>query len=392
MNMKTSLSLATLVAFGGLASAQGLLSIAPETTTPFSLPVSFSVSADAGYDTNINNSGFDEVDSFYISGGAGVDWAYATDRTVATVGVSGSVFHYFDQVPEIDDTLYNVRAGISLAHALTDRLSLNNKFYFGYEFEPNYVFGVSLNRRNDQYYFAYNTLTLDYLWTERLSTSTGYTIQGIFYDNDGISQAEDRIRHQFNQLVRYALNENTGLRAEYRYAMVDYDNSSLDSTSHYALVGIDHAFSENTNAVVMAGAQFFDFDARGSRTKPFVEAGLNHQVDEALSLRWANRLSFEDSQVQSSGDNYSYRTSLDARYQYTEKLATYAGLVYIHQDLTRGPASGTENIFQGTIGTSYALTEALALRASYTYNLNDSFREANDFDRHRVNVGVTASF
>lgn len=392
MNMKTTISLATLIALGGFASAQGLLSIAPETTTPISLPVSFSVSADAGYDTNINNTGSNETDSFYISGGAGVDWAYSTDRTVVTVGVKGSAFYYFDQLPEFDDTLYNVRAGISLAHAITDRLSLNNKFFFGYEFEPNYVFGESLSRRNDQYYFAYNTLTLDYLWTERLSTSTGYTIQGIFYENDAISQTEDRIRHQFNQLVRYALNENTGLRAEYRYAVVDYDNSANDSTSHYALVGIDHAFSENTNAVVMVGAQWFDYDARESRTKPFVEAGLNHQVDDALSLRWANRLSFEDSQVLSSGDNYTYRTSLDARYQNTEKLSTYAGIAYIYQDITRGPDSGTENIFQGTIGTSYALTEALALRASYTYNLNDSFREANDFDRHRVNVGVTASF
>lgn len=390
--MKTSLSLSTIAALSCFASAQGLLGIAPETTTTPAIPVKLNVSTDAGYDTNINNSGLDEVSSFYISGGGGADWAYSTDRTLASVGLSGNAFHYFDQAPGSDDTLYNARAAASLAHAITDRLSFGNDFFFGYEFEPNYVFGESLNRLSDQYYFVYNTATLDYLWTERLSTSTGYTIQALFYESDAISQSEDRIRQQVSQLVRYALNENTGLRVQYRYAIVDYDNSSRDSVSHYALVGVDHAFSENTTSLVMAGAQFFDFDDRASRTKPFVEAALNHQVDESLNLRWANRLSLEDSLVVSSGDNYTFRTTFDARYLYTEKLAAHIGLAFIHQELTRGPASGTENIFQGTIGTDYALTEALALRASYTYNLNDSFREANDFDRHRVNVGVKASF
>lgn len=385
-----SLSLIAFAALTSGASAQGLLGVLPTIQDLETKPVVIGVGVNAGYDTNVNTSPSDEVDSFYTGGQLSLDYRYVTERTVFSVGASGGATYYFDQADGFDDTLYSGKIGGSFTHAITDRLSIDDKFYAGYDFDPNFIYGASTNRRNDEYFFGYNTLSFNYLWTDRLSTSTGFTVGATIYDEDVVSATEDRMEYGVNQLVRYALTEQLGLRAEYRFRYTDYD-SGITSTSHIATAGLDYQLDENTMILAMAGVEFYDNDLSGEQTKPYAELGISRVLTDHLSVRWANRLGFENTGVGVYDSNYSFRSNLDFTYQLTEKLSSFIGGTYIYTDY-EGEVGNTENLLEGRVGLNYALTPALGLGLSYSYTNLDSDVEALGYERQRVNLGLNATF
>ena len=385
-----SLSLIALLALTGGASAQGLLGVLPTIQEMETKPLVFGVGINAGYDTNVNTTATDEVDSFYTGGQLSLDYRYVTERTVFSIGGSGGATYYFDQADGFDDVLYSGRLGGSLTHAITDRLSIDDKFYVGYDFDPNFIYGASTNRRNDEYIYAFNTLSVNYLWTDRLSTSTGVTVGATMYDEDAISATEDRYEYGANQLIRYALSEQTGARAEYRFRYADYD-SGISSTSHIVTGGLDHQFDENTMLLAMAGVEFYDNDLRGEQTKPYVELGLTRVLTDEVSIRWANRLGFENVGVGVYQSNYSYRSNLDVTYQLTEKLSTFIGGTYIYTDYDGNPGD-TQNLLEGRVGMNYALTPVLGLGLTYSYTNLDSDNDELGYERQRVNLGLNATF
>lgn len=383
------------ILFLGVAASgysQGLLGILPKTAgEQETKPISFTVTAQAGYDSNLNTTPSNEVDSPFVGGSVGLDYQYVTERTVLSLGVNAGANYYFDQVEPNDKTLYNGRLAATLTQAVTDRLSIDNKAYFGYESEPNYIFGSSLNRRSDEYLFAYDDFSVNYIWTDRLSTSTSLSVQMIDYDESGASTTEDRFVYGARQLVRYALTDPTALRAEYRFENTDYDNGN-DANRHYALVGLDHAINENTMFLAMVGAEFYDSDlAEG--TKPYAELGITRVLSEGLSVRWANRLGYEDVGLGATGynSNYTFRTNLDVDYQLSEKLAGHVGASYLYTDYEGDPGD-TQTLAEGRVGLSYALSAALNLFLNYSYTTLSSDNAANEFDRHRVTVGASMSF
>ena len=367
-----------------------LLGVLPTLEDVESKPFVYGVGVNAGYDTNVNTTDIDATESAYMGGTLSADYRYVTDRTVFTIGASGGANYYFDQAPEQDDILYSGRIGGSLTHAITDRLSIDDKFYVSYDYDPNFMSGATLYRRNDEYFWGYNSLNVNYMWTDRLSSSTGFNIGTILYDASDISSTEDRVEYGANQLVRYALTEQTGLRAEYRYKYTDYD-SGLDSSSHYILAGADHQFNENTMGLLMVGAEFYESGLSDSEVKPYAELGLTRVMTESLSLSWSNRLGYETSGVGIYDSNYTFRTNLDVTYQFSQKVSTFAGVSYLYTDYDGEPGA-TENLIEGRVGMNYALTEVLGLGLSYSFTNLDSDIEGQGYERQRINLGLNATF
>ncbi|MFM7181464.1 MAG: outer membrane beta-barrel protein [Verrucomicrobiales bacterium] len=387
--MKSFPIMAFVVLTGG-ASAQGLLGILPTIQEMETKPLVLGVGVNAGYDTNVNTDPTDEVDSFYTGGQLNLDYRYATERTIFSIGASGGATYFFDQAQDADNLLYSAKVGGALTHAITDRLSIDDKFYIGYDFDPNFITGASTNRRNDEYIFGFNSLAVNYLWTDRLSTSTGFSIGTTLYDEDTISNTEDRVEYGANQLVRYALSEQAGLRAEYRFNYTDYD-SGISSTSNIVTGGVDYQFDENTMLVAMAGIEMYDNDLRGEETRPYGELGLSRVLTDELTIRWANRVGFERTGVGVYQSNYTYRTNLDMTYQLTEKLSGFVGGLYLYTDYSGDPGN-KENLIEGRVGLNYALTPAIGLGLSYSYTNLDSDVEMDGYERQRINLGLNATF
>lgn len=392
----TKISLLTLLATTGGLSAQGLLGILPTLQEVETKPFYYGVGVNVGYDTNVNTTETNQTESAYLGGNLSAGYRHTTERTTLSLGLKGGANYYFDQAEGADDTLYNAGLSMSLTHSVSDRLNLSNDFYLGYDYDPNFVTGASLNRSNNEYLNGYDRLSLNYSWTDRLSTTTGFNIGGTFYDDtsiDGspnVGETEDRMEYGANQLVRYALSEQLGLRAEYRFNYTDYD-SGLASTSHILMVGADYQISENTIMVGMVGAELYDSDLSGENTKPYAELGITHQVAEGLSIAWVNRLGYEATGVGVYDSNYTFRSNLDVRYQWTQKLSSYAGVTYLYTDY-EGEVGNTENLIEGRVGLNYALTEVIGLGLNYTYTDLSSDIDGESYDRQRINLGINASF
>jgi len=374
------------------ATAQGLLEVAPRSADRDSIPLTFTVGSEVGWDSNVNSASTNEQDSVYVSGNLGTEFANNNERTSVVIGASGGIFYYFDQAPERDDTLYNARVSLYVSHAVSERLRITNNAYVAYEIEPDYVIGESLSRRSDQYFYAYENFTVAYDLTDRITSTTGGTVNYITYEENDVSTTEDRITYGFSQNLRYALAENLGVNATYRYSYTDYE-SGTSTMSHQALVGMDYSLDEQTTAVFRVGAEFRMSDDFGDSTKPYFEGALTRQVTDVLTFSWLHRLGFEDSELQQGVTNsrYAYRTSMSVRYQMTEKLALSTSGVYSYADLD-GPTSRTDNIFAANVGLNYALTQALNLGVGYSFNMVSSDDEFRDYNRHRVNASVSASF
>ena len=380
------------------AQAQGLLSLQNRTDFRDEQPLAFNVGVSGGYDNLHYKSdalGLENIDSFFIQGGVGLVYADADKVTPWNVGLDFGTIHYLDDsTSRSDDTYYNARAAFNIVHAASQRLKFTNNFYLTYEVEPDYAVGASTALRNGQYLYGYNNFSVAYAWSERFSTTTSYTLDGIRYEDDAISSYEDRLSHIIAQQFSYALSKRTNLVAEYRYRVTNYDNASgSDYRSHYALAGVDHAWSERTSASLRAGVELYSSD-RVEETAPYVETAVNYAVSKKTDARWYTSVGFDGAELGSYDSRYSYRTGVTANHRVTDKLSVNGGAHYTYSDYEGNEIvpSVTENQVHASAGLAYRLWENVNLDAQYSYTLLSSDDEFREYDRNRVSLGLSAQF
>ena len=379
------------------AEAQGLMNLQDPTRFKESQPLTFSVGASGGYDNldyKTNTPGLDDIDSMFIQGGVGAAYANADATTPWSIGTNLGALKYLDDVGDGEDMYYNARLSFDLAHAVSQRLRFTNTFYVTYEVEPNFAIGASTALRNGQYFYGYESFAVSYAWSERLSTTTSYTIDGIRYEDDSLALLEDRLSHLISQQFSYALNKNLQVVGEYRYRMTNFDNVSNDFTSHYVLAGIDQAWSERTSTTLRAGAEFYQSD-RVSQTAPYAEFGLTHAVSQKTSAHFYSSLGFDGAQLGDYDSRYSLRSGLTASHVVSQRLTLNGGVHHVYSDYEGNGVtveSMTEQQVNATAGLAYRLWNNVSLDAQYAYTLLTSGEESREYDRNRVSLGLSAQF
>jgi hypothetical protein len=381
------------------ARGQGLLSIGQRSDFHEATPLTFNVTGGAGYDRIDAGGDSQDVDSFFLYGGVGLLYGNDDRVTQWNVGADFGTVYYLDDAGRDDDTDYNARLSFNIAHAVNRRLSVTDNLYFTYETEPDYGIGVSTGRQAGQYVYGFNNFAVSYAWSERVASTTSYTVEGIRYtDNDDVGQFEDRMSHTFGQQISYALTRTTKLVGEYRYRITDYRHTppgelNPDYTSHYLLAGVDQAWSERTNFSLRAGAEIYKSD-RSDETAPYVEASITYAISHATTARFYAQAGFDASELGSFDSRYSYRAGVVADHQFTSRLAGSAGVHYIHSDFDGNSQvdSGNQDEVNTSVGLTYNFWNNLSLDANYSFTTISSDTDLDDYDRHRVSVGVNATF
>jgi len=378
-----------------LASAQGLLSLQTnkaEFADP--APVSYTAGLSTGYDKlNYRADGAGDIDSFFIQGGLGAAFQSADQVTPWNLGLDFGTVYYLDDTNRSDDTDYSARASFNVSHAFSERLKLTNNFYLTYEVEPNFGTGASTALRNGQYFYGYNNLAVSYAWSERFSTTTSYTVDGIKYDDELTAATEDRFSHIVSQQFSWAWNQTLKIVGEYRFRKVMYDRAPTDSTSHFVLAGLDKAWSERTNGSFRAGAEMYQSD-RSDEIAPYFEAALSHATSEKTTLNVFSSVGFDGSELGNYGSRYSYRLGANATNQVSKRLAINGGLNYAYSTFEGVGADPdvNEHELSATAGLGYRLWDNVSMDASYSYTLLTSDDALRDYDRNRVSLGLSASF
>lgn len=362
-------------------------------------PLTWSLTTRGGYDHldyNLSAPGFDSFESHYAQAGLGMTYTDADPTTSWSSAIDLGAIYYFDDIPRYDDTFYNARIAFNIAHQISERLKISNNFYLTYEAQPNIAQGGTTTLFNGQYLYGFNNFNVSYAWSQRFSTTTSYTVDGISYEDDFVSDAENRLSHLIAQQFSYAATRKTSLTAEYRYRTTRFNTAkSRDFDSHFALAGIDHAWSERFSGSFRAGAEFYKSD-RASNTAPYAEVAMNYSVDRRTQVRWFGSAGYDGAELALYESRYSLRTGVNATHQLTKKVGLHGGVQYAYSDFDGGASKTINDVAEHTLllsaGVSYQVLENLTVDASYNYSVLNSDDAAREFTRNNVSLGVTATF
>jgi len=391
-----SLSLLGVFLICADASAQGLTELQNQAQFRESQPLTFLLGTGGGYDRlhyKEDDNGIQGIDSFFIQGSAGVLYSDADAQTPWSIGADFGILNYLDNVEGAEDTYYNARVAFNVTHQVSRRLKLANNFYATYEVEPDLAIGASTALRNGQYFYGYENFAVSYAWSERLSSTTSYTLDGIRYQDSDVGDAEDRLSHLIAQQFSWSLNRRTKLVGEYRFRITNYDTAPNDYTSHYALVGIDHAWSERTTGSMRAGAEFYKSD-RVSETAPYFEAGFDHAASKKTSLHGYVAIGFDGAELGGYDSRYAYRAGMTAIHRVTDRFSVNGGLHGVYSDYNGNSETPDvmEAQIQASAGLAYRLWNNISMDAQYSYTLLNSDDELREYDRNRVSLGLSAQF
>ena len=389
----------------GVASAQGLYDVAPNTEAQESLPLKWSAGVSFGYDDNVtptvgNN---DEVTS--VNAYVGAAMVSITPQTTWDVYARLGGLYYFDEPAAAgsDDFYGQARLGINWAHRVSERLRFSSRNYVAYELEPDYNYGFQTSRLIDEYLHYQSDNAVGYRWTERFATYTGFKVRGLDYSG-GSSNNDREIYSIYNQF-RYKATPQTVWTLDYRYSWTDSSGTASDSENHYVTLGIEHRFSPNSVLVFKGGVQIRSVDNGSDSDNPFFETAIRTRVNEQFSVRAFARYSVEDYGTSFAGFTYdtnnTLRVGVSADYVLSPQLTLHGGINYIMTDMEDGRpvvADFDQDLINLYLGFSYKVNDGVYVTGSYNYTDSDGsggpagLAASRTYDRNRASLGVRVEF
>jgi opacity protein-like surface antigen len=401
----------------GAVHAQGLYYTGSESQE--SVPLKWSVGITATYDDNVNPTapvglpGYDE-DAFSVNPYVGVSFLTVSPQTTWDVYARLGLIYYIDSPSAAgsEDLYTQFRLGANITHRVNERLRISSRTFIAYELEPDYAYGYASTRQLGEYLYWETDNAVGYRWTERFGTYSGLVLSGLDYDSSVPNS--DRFTWTLYNQFRYQTSPRAVVTAEYRYSQTEANGLASDTTDQYLLAGLEYRLSPNTIFSGKVGAQFHDVDsATGENsTSPYVEAGLNTQVNTNLSVRAFARYATENyDTVRAVGpalfefnSRETFRLGVSATYTISPKLSLFGGVDYIPATFDDGvqvapvlvPAprvSGlSEDLVNAYIGLTVRFNDLLSGDVSYNYTDSSSDFLNNDYNRSRISVGVRAEF
>jgi hypothetical protein len=360
-------------------------------------PVKIYATISEGYDDNVNTLHNNKQGSGFTSGNIILDYTFGDPRLQLILNGGAGATYYYEH---LSGQSYDIdfRGALGITYKSSPRLTLGGSLLVEYLTEPSFDAPGGLNSRNGNYLYTTDRVFVGYTWAQRFATNTSYTFEAYNYDNDTVGAFSNRVSNIFGNEFRFQLAPTTNLVAEYRYGIVSYENSSLDSTTHYALGGIDHVFNPRLSASLRGGAEFRSYDQDGDRTAPHFEGSVTYAFGKRVSVSWTNHYGLEEPDLVGSQSRTTFRTGLQTKFSLTSRISSNIDLYFVHDDY-QGFTSGTimtapftENTFDGNLSLHYAITPLIGVQAGYHYTDINSDVVLREYSRNRVFAGVSLTF
>jgi hypothetical protein len=379
-------------------SAATAVQSGPSGTGVFSpTPVKIYATISGGYDDNVNTQHNNKQGSGFTSGNILLDYTFGDPRLQMILNGGAGATYYYEH---LSGQSYDIdfRGSLGITYKSSPRLTLGATLLVAYLTEPNFGAPGGLNSRNGNYLYTTDNVFVGYTWWQRFATKTSYAFEAYNYDSSTVGAFSNRVSNTFGNEFRFQLAPTTNLVAEYRYQIVSYENSSLDSATHYALGGIDHVFNPHLTATLRGGAEFRSYDQDGDRTGPYFEGSVTYALGKRTSVSWNSHYGLEEPDVAGSQGRTTFRTGLQTEFRLTSRISSNIGLYYVHDDyhgFTPGAimtAPFTENTFDGNLSLHYAITPLIGVQAGYHYTDINSDVLFREYSRNHVSAGVSLTF
>ena len=352
-------------------------------------PVQLSLSVFEGYDDNVNTAPSNGKGSSYTNGSALLTYDFGTPRLQFSLGASAGGTYYNQHLSNQNYDI-DLHGNSVLRYQASPRLTLGADVLVAYLTEPSFDFGVGLNTRTGNYFYTLDKFSVTYVWTERFSTLTRYTVAAINFDSQSVGVFQDRVENTFGNEFRFLLVPTTTLVSEYRFGLIDYKDAPLNSTTHFILAGLDHTFNPRLAATIRGGAEFRSYDNDGDRNGPYFEGNVNYALGRRTSISWTNRYGIEEPDVTNTQSRTVFRTGLEGKLALAPRFSTTLGVFYAHSDY-HAPSSSEDDI-DASVGVRFAITHLVGVEIGYHYTDVISDVAGREYDRNRVFGGLNVTF
>ena len=360
-------------------------------------PIKIYAGVYGGYDDNVNTFLGNKQGSAFTGGNIILDYTFGDPRLQVILNGGAGGTYYLEKVSTQNYDV-DLKGALGINYKSSPRLTLGTTIRVDYLTEPNFDNPGGLNSRNGNYLYTTDNFFATYAWTRRFATKTEYTFEAYNYDESSVGGFSNRVSNTFGNEFRFQLVPTTLLVAEYRYGIVSYQDSSLDSNTHFALGGLDHTFNPRFSGSIRGGAEFRSYDVGGKRTSPYFEGTLTYIVGRRVTVSWNNRYGIEEPEIPGAQSRTTFRTGLHGKIDMTSRISAAADIYYLHDDyhsLTTAliplvPFS--ENTFDGGLSLRYVVTPLLGLQAGYHYTNLSSDNGFRKYSRNRVTAGVSVTF
>ncbi|MGC6425857.1 MAG: outer membrane beta-barrel protein [Akkermansiaceae bacterium] len=398
---KLAISAFTMASVASSISAQSLFDLAPAAEEEESIPLHYTFSAGVGLDSNptplLKTVGGADVNgsSTYATGQVGASFLSVAPQTRTEFFARVGVIHYFDSlIGANDETTPTFGFGLNWNHRISERLRVVSRNFASQELEPNRSLGVGGFNQIGEYLRYSTDNSIGYRWTGRLGTYTGFAFDSLSYDGSARNDVDNlAFYHNF----RYQLSPQTVTTLNLRHSDRSVDSGLGDSTNQFITTGLEHRFNPSTIGVIRGGAQLRDVDGGGSSTSPTFEASLSSRVNNQLSFRGYGRYSIEDYSRYFGGiafdDTATLRLGVDATYSISPKLSLRGGINYSNLDYNDDAlASVSEDLLNLYVGFNLEVAENVWVTGTLNWEDAGSDASSREYDRNRVNLGVSTQF
>jgi len=374
-------------------------------------PFRYSFAVYEGYNSNVNGSSTDPVESLYTSIAAGVDYAFGSSRLNLGISLDAALAFYYNNEQLQDDGLFpTITLGLNADYKATPRLDLSFVNSTGLLSQPNFASGTGgpSNYQGD-YITSSTTLSAVYRWAEKFNTVTSYAPFVTYYfqpTGDNFSYFDQTIGQQFVFLWKPL----TQLVAEYRFNLRNYfELSDYNSLGNYALLGFNHTLNPRAKIIFRGGAEqrISQNPVAGGTYNyigPFGQLDFAYAFGDRTSIGLTSRYGTTGTGVNDYTQNQQFLVGLSASHRFGRRLnlgifANYQNNAYAQPggevdgvDLT---PSFSYNVFNAGINAGYYIfPDKWSLQAGYSFTaqVSGNTEQQGDYEQNVVFIGTQLDF
>ena len=374
-------------------------------------PFRYSFAVNEGYNSNVNGSSTDPVESLYTSIAAGVDYAFGSSRLKLGISLDAALAFYYNNEQLQDDGLFpTITLGLNANYKATPRLDLSFVNSTGLLSQPNFASGTGgpSNYQGD-YITSSTTLSAAYRWSDRFSTVTSYAPFVTYYfqsSGNNLSYFDQTVGQQFVFLWKPL----TDLVAEYRFNLRNYfELTDYNSLGNYALLGFNHRLNPRSTIIFRGGAEqrISQNPVAGGTYNyigPFGELNFEYAVGERTKIGLNSRYGTTGTGVSDYTQNQQFLIGLSASHRFGRRLSLGAFVNYQNNAYAQpgGDVDGVDltpsfsyNVFNAGLNAGYYIfpdTWSLQAGYSFTTQVSGNTEQQGDYTQNVIFLGTQLDF
>ncbi|MEY4299255.1 MAG: putative beta-barrel porin 2 [Verrucomicrobiota bacterium] len=372
-------------------------------------PFRYSFAVKEGYNSNVNTTQNDPIESLFTQISGGVAYDFGSSRLKLNTSFDAGLTFYYNNEGLSNDGLFpTLTFVLGAEYAATPRLALSFNTYTALLSQPDYGTSGAPNSQVGNYIISDTTIGAKYLWAPKFATETTYNPRFYYYFEDSQNDIQGRFEQTVGQQFLFLWKPTTALVGEYRFDTRDYFTANdLDSVGNFLLLGFDHTLNPRSTLTVRGGVeQRFNKNPTPGQNGdtdvyfgPFGEVNFNYALGKDTSVGLQARYGTTASGLSYYNQGQQLLLGLTGTRQLTRRISASVFFNYQNNYYTQPGGDNInpnyyDNVFNTGLNVNFLINRVLSLQAGYAYStlISSQTDQQRDYTQSIVFLGTQLSF